>query len=200
MSRLTSHLSYANVMATVAVFVAFGGVSYAAITLPINSVGSKQIKKRAVKNSDLGKNAVTTGKVKNGSLLSKDFKAGQLPAGATGLQGPKGLKGDTGDPGTNGTNGATNVTVVRKDFPVGAGATAAAYAECPAGQRATGGGIAGSNGGSPKDRIVQSGPTATSSDFSDTTTGTVPVRWFGRYFNGGGGPITAYVWAICSAP
>lgn len=98
----------------VALFIALGGVSYAAVALPINSVGSKQIKRGAVKSSDLGKSAVTTGKVKNGSLLSADFKPGQLPAGATGpqgatgdtgLTGPKGDKGDvgptTGFPGSN---------------------------------------------------------------------------------------------------
>ena len=73
-----------------ALFVALGGVSYAAITLPINSVGSKQIKRGAVKNSDLGKSAVTSVKVKNGSLLSTDFKPGQLVAGAPGSAGPQG--------------------------------------------------------------------------------------------------------------
>lgn len=89
-----------------ALFIALGGVSYAAVTLPINSVGSKQIKRGAVKNSDLGKSAVTTGKVKNGSLLSTDFKPGQLVAGAPGGTGPQGPQGLKGNPGTNGTNGA----------------------------------------------------------------------------------------------
>ncbi len=89
-----------------ALFIALGGVSYAAITLPINSVGSKQIKREAVKNSDLGKSAVTTGKVKNGSLLSIDFKPGQLVAGAPGATGPQGPQGLKGDAGTNGTDGA----------------------------------------------------------------------------------------------
>lgn len=40
-------LSYANVMATAAVFFALGGTSYAAFSLPANSVGTKQIKARA---------------------------------------------------------------------------------------------------------------------------------------------------------
>ena len=44
---------YANVTATTALVVALGGTSYAAITLPANSVGSRQIKSRAVTNSDL---------------------------------------------------------------------------------------------------------------------------------------------------
>ena len=42
------HLTYANVMATVAVFIALGGSSYAAVTLSRNSVGSTQIRKGAV--------------------------------------------------------------------------------------------------------------------------------------------------------
>jgi hypothetical protein len=75
--------SPAIVISCLALFVALGGTSYAAIKLPKNSVGGKQIKK----------NAVTSAKVKNGSLLTKDFKSGQIPAGA------KGDKGDKGDPG-----------------------------------------------------------------------------------------------------
>jgi hypothetical protein len=84
------HLSFANVVSMLALFVALGGVSYAALKLPKNSVGSKQIKANAVKS----------GKVKNGSLRSKDFKAGDLP------EGPQGPQGQPGTNGTNGTNGA----------------------------------------------------------------------------------------------
>ena len=46
MRRVRTHLSYANVMATVAVFIALGGTSYAVTQLPRNSVGSKQIRTR----------------------------------------------------------------------------------------------------------------------------------------------------------
>ena len=38
-----SHLSFANVISVIALFVALGGASYAAVTLPKNSVGAKQI-------------------------------------------------------------------------------------------------------------------------------------------------------------
>ncbi|MEA2409760.1 MAG: hypothetical protein QOC77_321 [Thermoleophilaceae bacterium] len=89
MSKLRSGLTYANVMATVAVFIALGGGAYAAFKLPTNSVGAKQIKA----------NAVTSSKIKDGSLLSKDFNPGQLPIGP---QGPQGLKGDTGPQGPAG--------------------------------------------------------------------------------------------------
>jgi hypothetical protein len=80
-------------VALLALGVALGGTSYAAITLPKNSVTSKQIKNGQVKGKDIGKNAVTSRKVKDFSLLAQDFKADQLPAG------PKGDKGDKGDLG-----------------------------------------------------------------------------------------------------
>src|SRR5215211_6423975 len=90
--------SPALVVSVIALSVALGGTSYAAIVLPANSVGKKQIKK----------NAVTTEKVKNGSLRSADFGAGQLPAGtsgATGATGAPGAKGDKGDRGAEGFDG-----------------------------------------------------------------------------------------------
>src|SRR3954466_5924698 len=71
MQWFRSHLSFANVVSMLALFVALGVVSYAALKLPKNSVGSKQIKANAVKS----------GKVKNGALKAVDFGAGQLPRG-----------------------------------------------------------------------------------------------------------------------
>lgn len=47
------HLSYANVIATLALFVALGGSSYAALKLPRNSVGSAQIRSGAVQSRHL---------------------------------------------------------------------------------------------------------------------------------------------------
>lgn len=86
---LRSKLTYANVIATIALFLALGGGAWAATTLPKNSVGSSQLKN----------GAVTGGKVKNGSLVAGDFASGQLPAGPTGPAGPKGEPGETGPRG-----------------------------------------------------------------------------------------------------
>jgi hypothetical protein len=80
-----------------ALFVALGGTSYAAVKLPPRSVGTSQLKA----------NAVTSQKVKDGVLQAKDFKAGQLPAGAAGPQGAKGDTGATGAQGPKGDRGAT---------------------------------------------------------------------------------------------
>jgi hypothetical protein len=103
--RLRARLTYANVMATVAVFMALGGGAYAAVAIPANSIGSKQIKNNAVTTKKIARNAVTTANVKDGSLLKADFAAGQLPTGGTGPAGPAGPKGDTGAAGAPGSTG-----------------------------------------------------------------------------------------------
>ena len=69
--KLRSRLTYANAMSTIALFLALGGGAYA-VTVPRNSVGANQLKS----------SAVTSAKVKNGSLLLGDFKSGQLALGA----------------------------------------------------------------------------------------------------------------------
>jgi hypothetical protein len=51
---LRKHLSYSNVLATIAVVLSLGGVSYAAITLPEDSVGPRQLRPRAVTTTALG--------------------------------------------------------------------------------------------------------------------------------------------------
>jgi hypothetical protein len=93
LSTLRSKLSYANVMATVAVFIALGGTSVAAISLTRNSVRSKHIAKGQVKRSDVGRNAVNSAKVANRSLRLIDFRAGQLPTGPPGAPGTPGAPG-----------------------------------------------------------------------------------------------------------
>jgi hypothetical protein len=47
-ARLRHRLTYANVTATLALVLAIGGSSYAAISLPRNSVGSSQLRKSSV--------------------------------------------------------------------------------------------------------------------------------------------------------
>jgi hypothetical protein len=112
-SKLRGHFTYANVLATLALFIALGGSSYAALKLTNNSVRSKHIKNGQVRTADLGANAVTASKVQNGSLLAPDYGPGQLPAGAQGPkgdQGAQGVKGDQGDKGDKGDTGSPTLT------------------------------------------------------------------------------------------
>ena len=92
-AKLRSRLTYANVMATAAVFIALGGTGYAAITLPKNSVRAKQIAPRAVQGSEAH------------NLTLRDFRRGvraklKGEKGDTGPQGPQGIQGAQGAPGT----------------------------------------------------------------------------------------------------
>jgi hypothetical protein len=90
-AKVRPHLSYANVMATIAVFVALGGSSYAAL----------QITGKQVKNSSL-----TGADIKNRSLGAVDFRRNELPRGLKGDPGPKGDSGPKGDAGPKGDPGA----------------------------------------------------------------------------------------------
>jgi hypothetical protein len=84
MRSLRSRLTYANVMSSLAMFLVLGGVSYAAATLPRNSVGTKQLRRNAVTNSKL-----TNGSVGRHELRSNVRR--QLDrSGARGPQGPAG--------------------------------------------------------------------------------------------------------------
>ncbi|MGE4427091.1 MAG: hypothetical protein AB7G37_11620 [Solirubrobacteraceae bacterium] len=102
----------AHVVAGVALFVALGGTSYAAVTLPKNSVGAKQIKKNAVTSSKVKKNAITSSKVKNRSLTLSDLSTKTVNAlkGGGGAAGPVGPAGPAGPQGPQGPTGATGAT------------------------------------------------------------------------------------------
>lgn len=57
-ARLRARLTYANVAATLALVIATGGSSYAALSLPHNSVGPAQIRRGAVGTSELRRHGV----------------------------------------------------------------------------------------------------------------------------------------------
>ncbi len=86
--KVRGRLTYANVMATIAVFVALGGTSYAALT-----VTGTNVKNGSLAGADIRNGSLTTSDVKDKSLLGKDFKAGQLPSGPTGVTGAPGATG-----------------------------------------------------------------------------------------------------------
>jgi hypothetical protein len=106
------------VVASLALFVALGGTGYAAVTITGRQVENGSIKSAdigagQVKSANLGRGSVTSLKVKDRSLLSRDFKAGQLPTGATGPQGPK------GDPGPSNAYYAHGVAPYVLGLPAG---------------------------------------------------------------------------------
>jgi hypothetical protein len=80
-------------VSVMALVVASTGTSYAtgligSDDIRNNSIQSTDIKDRTVKGRDIKNDVIGSNKVRNGSLKARDFKAGQLPAGA---QGPAGV-------------------------------------------------------------------------------------------------------------
>src|SRR4051794_38525077 len=90
MSRLRDRPTYSNVTATLALFVALGGSSYAALKLPRNSVGSQQVRDRSLHARDLAPDAAPSG-----------LRGPRGPEGPTGAGGPA---GSTGPPGPRGSS------------------------------------------------------------------------------------------------
>lgn len=91
---------HGTVAAYLALFVALGGTSYAAASLPRNSVGTKQLQNQSV----------TGAKVRNGSLTARDFRSGQAPRGPAGPQGPAGPAGPQGPAGGGSTVGFASIS------------------------------------------------------------------------------------------
>ena len=95
-------LTYANVVATLALVLAIGGGTvYAAIHLGKNSVRSKNIAAGAVKSSDLGKDAVTGAKVRNGAIATDDLAASVIAK----------LQADVSGSATAGPTGGVNTNI-----------------------------------------------------------------------------------------
>jgi hypothetical protein len=67
MNAVRARLTYANVIATIALFLALGGSAYA-VTAGKNTVTSKSIAKGAVKTADLANKAVSAKKLKPGAV------------------------------------------------------------------------------------------------------------------------------------
>ena len=137
--------SPALIVAAIALLVALGGTGVAAVavTAPANSVNTAAIKTGAVTNPKIHGDAVTSAKVKNGSLKKVDFAAGQIPAGppgppgANGGQRPKGDKGDKGDSGNNSLVAYANVNGTGASASIrsfgGQGTTGASVLACGTG-------------------------------------------------------------------
>lgn len=90
-------------IALLALFVALGGTSYAAVKLPRNSVGTSQLKRGAVTEGKLSK-----GVAKKLNKVGKKSATGPAgPAGADGAPGAPGAAGATGATGLRGSTGRT---------------------------------------------------------------------------------------------
>jgi hypothetical protein len=101
MKRLSPRpISYANVTSTLALVLALGGTSWAAVT-----ISGRNIKNDSITAADLAKGSVRSSEVRDGSLRAADFDGGELPAGPRGAPGAPGAPGASGVPGGTGAPG-----------------------------------------------------------------------------------------------
>jgi hypothetical protein len=133
--------------------------------------------------------------------VSAAKKGKRGPRGPQGAQGQQGAQGPQGLQGQQGLPGSSNVTLVRTTLTVpDGGNTDSDFADCPPGQRATGGGVGWDGGGSNPDdqRVQDSAPATLAHDLSDppTTTGSVATAWYGNLASDADGG-TGYVWVLC---
>lgn len=177
-------------LALLALFVALGGTSYAATAIPANSVGTKQIRDRAV----------TLQKV---NLVAQRALRGQRGAvGSRGFRGLLGPRGATGKRGVIGTSGATHVVVRTGSATVGSGNLGDAQADCNPGEHATGGGeFISPNSGAPVETIRISAPSLQSSEFIQPAgAGDVPDAWMVEVLNNSASDQLLYAYVVCASP
>ena len=117
MRRFGGRLSYANVVATLALFLALGGGAYAAFKLPKASVGSRELKSAAVTPSKVARATIAQFKGQKGDPGPAGPQGPQGPQGSAGPPGPAGQSGPPGDrgPSTADTVTAGNVSIGTTD-------------------------------------------------------------------------------------
>jgi hypothetical protein len=102
--RIFTHLKR-NLVAYVALFIALGGSSYAAVRLTPGSVSTTALANRSVTHKKLAINSVTARNIANGSLTRADFRAGTVVGGSNGGSGSNGRRGPAGPQGPAGPPG-----------------------------------------------------------------------------------------------
>ncbi len=157
-------ISPASIIATVALIFAVTGTATAA---------------GLINGSDLKGNSVTSAKIRNGSLQSKDLSTSariQLrgQTGPQGTKGDKGEKGDKGDPGPKGLTGPQGApgisghqVVLGIHVLLGSSTSATFNDTCPSGKRVIGGGVVTFN---KKVQVLASAPTSSTTWTTQVTT------------------------------
>ncbi|HEX5984412.1 MAG TPA: hypothetical protein VFY69_09425 [Solirubrobacterales bacterium] len=217
MNTLKRHLSVANVLSCIALFVALGGTAFAAVKLGAGQVKAVNIAKQAVTNPKIKQQAVTSGKIKNGGVNALDIGAGQVIGEkiATGAVTGKKIGKKAVSPRTIAEEAVTagklanesvvasklsaslyaqlvrNVTYVNSSSVSNTEANKTATATCPAGKEAIGGGV----------RLEGELADVSVTGSYPVSSGTLRTGWEAIAHETGGGPfgdwsVTAF--AVCA--
>ena len=183
MQWIRTHLSSAHVIAMIALFVALGSTSIAAVTLTKNSVGAKQIKKNGVGASEVKRNAVGASEIRpnavaGGDIADNGVGGADLSDNSVGIGELTDNSVGAAEIGTNAVGSAEvangtiaqadlvagllakslEVTVQRTDVALADNTTQAVEAACPAGTVGVGGGSSVDQTGSDDIKLLVSRP------------------------------------------
>jgi hypothetical protein len=186
------HITPSLVVSCVALFVALGGSSYAAVKLQKNSVTSREIKNGTVTMADLSKsvrpqksNKLFRAAVSDVVLDPSTQAAVEALAGA--VKGEPGTAGPVGSTGAQGPSGTAAITTREAFGPtVGPSQHTGAAVSCLAGEKVVGGGV--DLEGTPSDGFLQmSAPSGNG--------------WSGDYITSASAATSsrAHVFALCAA-
>lgn len=217
MKRLEKHLTVANLLSCIALFVALGGAAYAAGTLTKKSVKTQHLANGAVTTPKLRSGSVTTAKLRSGAVTgakiapatigSSQLANGSVRAGQLGGQvvtEPKIKDGAVSESKlasgavTSGKLASNflaqlvrNVSYVTATSP-GGGNLQTVTAECPAGKQVVGGGAKVKPGFSETAGLIESYPFL--GEYGRRTGWTATVTREGS----DGGVISVEAYAICA--
>ena len=144
MRRLRGKLTFANVTSCLALFVALGGSSYAALNLPAGSVGTEQlqkaavtaakIKQAAIDAAKIQKEAVTAGKIQTEAVTGAKIKDDSVTQND--------IKGSAaGPPGPPGPPGSVSTELVQQSAAFSTTTPKELTVDCPNGPVLSGGAI-----------------------------------------------------------
>jgi hypothetical protein len=197
LKALGSRLTYANVMATVAVFLALGGGAYALSGIPDGRgtfhgcVSNRTGALRVVKSASSCQKAKT---------VRRHGRRVRIPgesAIAWNQKGQPGSNGANGINGTNGANGATNLIVRSQTHNVSAGIFTV---PCNPGERAVSGGVSRDTGSDMTgDTVTLTAPAIQGTTSRLAQPGETPNAWT----TGMTTPTSAANWvffAVCASP
>jgi len=207
-NTLKRHLSVANVLSVVAIFIALSATAVAATKLTTGQVKAVNIANEAITNPKLKNLGVTSSKIANGTIVTGKLKGGAVTAGKLGKEAVTGAKIKKKAVGTAAlapesvtpaklssalyTPLVKNVSYVGIETAFNESEEKTTIASCPAGKQAIGGGVRVN--GTLKDIAV----TGTQPFFN----GSVRSGWegFARDVDpgSGNGPWSLTVFAVCA--
>jgi hypothetical protein len=191
------------VVAVVALFVALGGSSYAALT-----INGKNIKNKSIAGKKLKNRTITQKKVKKNTLggaVINESKLGQVPSAADADNAANAALAAAVADGSIGAGALKTVRVRATQLNIANGTTGATTVECAAGERAIGGGVrfvqfnaTGAPPPPPDLTIASSRPVSDGGD-PQVPAGETLTGWRGAATNQLGGTATAnfIVYALC---